>query len=223
MRAGPAPHFTNLETAMSEPQAPSGLMQAIAPIVKRRPVHIIVSDGTNGALHVVVQPIRVDDKEDAEVASGFSIEAPAEELDADLPQHLAEHWVPARVGLQSLLDQIKAAAEQTRQTTVGKAKEAKGGGTGRKSGGGADSGAQTSIAVAGAQGAAGPPAAVPVESSGPEDGQVPAPANPAPQATDPAGETQPVADAASAQPQADATAAEPIPVAAGDGVSDLFA
>src|SRR4051812_23888756 len=99
---------------MSETQAAAGLMQAIAPLVKRRPVQIIVSDGTDGALHVVFQPIRVDDKEDAEIARGFSVEAAPEELDADLPHHVAEHWVPARMGLQSMLDQIKNAAEQTR-------------------------------------------------------------------------------------------------------------
>lgn len=212
---------------MSETQAPTGLMQAIAPVVKRRPVQIIVSDGTNGALHVVFQPIRVDDKEDTEVARGFSIEASPEELDADLPQHLAEHWVPARMGLQSVVDQIKNAAEQTRQATVAKAKEGKGGG-GKKSGAPADSGAQTTILSPPAAGTPPQPAS-PAEPAGGSN-EVPTTAEPA---TDPAAGTAPAAvpageepvpahDAASAPPVAAAAASEPVPSAAADGVSDLF-
>jgi PRTRC genetic system protein E len=212
---------------MSETQAPTGLMQAIAPVVKRRPVQIIVSDGTNGALHVVFQPIRVDDKEDGEVARGFSIEASPEELDADLPQHLAEHWVPARMGLQSVVDQIKNAAEQTRQATVAKAKEGKGGG-GKKSGAPADAGAQTTILSPPAAGTPPQPASHAVPTGGADE--VPAAAEPA---TDPAVDAAPASvpaveepvpapDAASTPPVASATASEPVPSAAADGVSDLF-
>jgi PRTRC genetic system protein E len=212
---------------MSETQAPTGLMQAIAPVVKRRPVQIIVSDGTNGMLHVVFQPIRVDDKEDAEVARGFSIEASPEDLDADLPLHLAEHWVPARMGLQSVVDQIKNAAEQTRQATVAKAKEGKGGG-GKKSGAPADAGAQTTILS--------PPAAgTPQQSASPAEPaagaeEVPASAEPAtvsaeeaaPAAVAAAEDPVPAPDAASTPPVAAATTSEAVPAAAADGVSDLF-
>lgn len=128
---------------MPDTQPAGGLMQALVPIVKRQPVHIIVSAGADDALHVVIQPVRVDDKEDAEIARGFSVEAPAAELDADLPDHLAQHWVPARIGLRSILDQVKSAAEQTRQTTVKKAKEGKG--APKKDAAAAGSDAQTTI------------------------------------------------------------------------------
>ena len=127
-------------------QPPSGLMQAIAPIARRRPVHIIVSAADDEALRVVIQPVRTDDKEDPEVASGFVVEAAPAELDTDLPRHVAEQWVPARMGLQSVLDQIKGAAERTRQTTVARAKDPKG----KKTGGAGDSGGQTAILTAGA-------------------------------------------------------------------------
>jgi PRTRC genetic system protein E len=213
---------------MSETQAPTGLMQAIAPVVKRRPVQIIVSDGTDGTLHVVFQPIRVDDKEDGEVARGFSIKASPEELDADLPQHLAEHWVPARMGLQSVVDQIKNAAEQTRQTTVAKAKEGKGGG-GKKSGAPADAGAQTTILSPPAAGT--PPQ--PAPPAGLTGGADEVPETAAEPATDPAEEAAPAPVAAgeepvpgpnapSTPPVTAAAASEPVPTATADGVSDLF-
>ena len=50
---------------MSE-QPSGGLMQALAPIAVRRPVHVIITGGeAEGALHVVCQPLRVSDRDPA--------------------------------------------------------------------------------------------------------------------------------------------------------------
>lgn len=189
---------------MPDTQPAGGLMQALAPIVKRQPVHIIVSSGSDGALHVVIQPVRVDDKEDAEIARGFSVEAPAAELDADLPHQLAQHWVPARIGLRSILDQVKSAAEQTRQTTVKKAKDGKGP---KKDATASGPGAQTTILAPGPKpDADGAPATAPAVPT-PDD--VPA----AQQAETPAATDEQVADSTAPQVAASAPAAPEQPTA----------
>lgn len=217
-------------------QLPSGLMQAIAPIARRRPVHIIVSGADDEALRVVIQPVRTDDKEDPEVASGFVVVASPAELDTDLPRHVAEQWVPARLGLQSILDQVKGAAERTRQTTVAKAKDPKG----KKTGGAGDSGGQTAILTAGAA----EPLALP-SSTGTAAQPASSPASPADEAgvnaqaeaavasdsalaaapeIEPAPE--PIADdrtAAAVDPEPAVAQAAAVPGATGsDDVSDLF-
>jgi PRTRC genetic system protein E len=215
-------------------QPPSGLMQAIAPIARRRPVHIIVSGADGEALRVVIQPVRTDDKEDPEVASGFVVEAAPAELDTDLPRHVAEQWVPARLGLQSVLDQIKGAAERTRQTTVAKAKDAKG----KKPGGAGDSGGQTAILTAGAAeplalpsstGTAGQPASSPADEAGVNAEAEAAVASDSALAAAPEIEPAPesIADdrtAPAVAPQPAVAQASAVPAAAGsDDVSDLFA
>lgn len=187
-------------------QPSGGLMQAVAPIAARRPVHIIVSRGAaDGALHVVCQPLRTGNDEDPEIARGFSVEGTPAELDADLPGHVAKTWVPAHQSLQSVLDQVAAHAEQARQATLRKQKE--GNGKGKKDGGAAATGAQTTLT---------PP---------PADAAAPAEPTPAPAATaepeaaaqgEPAQAPEAPAAAAPAEPPA-ATAAAP-----GDGISNLF-
>lgn len=96
---------------------PPGLLQALAPIAARRPVHIIVS-GTETMLHVVLQPVQLDAKEGADIARGFSVDATPAELDADLPGLISERWVPAHRGLQTVIDQVTAVTESARQSTV---------------------------------------------------------------------------------------------------------
>jgi PRTRC genetic system protein E len=217
-------------------QLPSGLMQAIAPIARRRPVHIIVSGASDEALRVVIQPVRTDDKEDPEVANGFFVEAPPAELDTDLPRHVAEQWVPARLGLQSVLDQVKGAAERTRQTTVTKAKEAKG----KKTGGAGDSGAQTAILTAGAAEPLALPsstgtAAQPASSAAAPADDAEASAEAAAAVTSdsppaPASETEPTVESTVVEPHTPGMAPDPalaqtttVPAGtAADDVSDLF-
>lgn len=199
---------------MTEIQPAAGLMQALTPIVRRRPVQIIVSDAAGdptapeGALRVVVQPVRVDDKEDPEVAKGFYVAATPEELDADLPRLLGEQWVPARVGLQSLLDQVKNAAEQTRRTTVDKAKEAKPGRkAAEKNGTGGGTGAQTSILTPGAGTEA--PADPAPSPAAPAAATAAAAAPAAPAATGEAAFDASTGAAATAQPPVEPSATEP--------------
>lgn len=187
-------------------QPSGGLMQALAPIADRRPVHIIVSKGAaDGALHVVCQPLRTGNDEDPEIARGFSVEGTPAELDTDLPGHVAKTWVPAHQSLQSVLDQIAAHAEQARQATLRKQKE--GNGKAKKDGGAAATGAQTTLT---------PP---PADAAAPAE-PTPAPAAaPAPEATaqaEPAPASEAPAAAAAAEPPA-ATAAAPA-----DGISNLF-
>ena len=61
---------------MSE-QPSGGLMQALAPIAVRRPVHVIITGGeAEGALHVVCQPLRVSDdpKGNARYLPAFTVD-----------------------------------------------------------------------------------------------------------------------------------------------------
>ena len=185
---------------MSE-QPSGGLMQALAPIAVRRPVHVIITGGeAEGALHVVCQPLRVSDDEDPEIAHGFAVEGTPAELDADLAGHVARSWVPAHQSLQSVLDQVAAQAEQARQATLRKQKEKEG--KGKKDGGAAAPSAQTTLA---------PPAETAASAA-------PDAAAPAASAREATTAEAPAADAAADSP------AEPAPVAApaSDGISSLF-
>lgn len=188
-------------------QPSGGLMQALAPIADRRPVHIIVSKGAaEGALHVVCQPLRTGNEEDPEIARGFSVEGTPAELDADLSGHVAKTWVPAHQSLQSVLDQVAAHAEQARQATLRKQKE--GNGKGKKDTGAAAAGAQTTLT---------PP---PADAAAPGE---PTPAPAVAPATEPAAQAEPApapeAPAAPTPAEVPATAAAPV---AGDGISNLF-
>lgn len=186
-------------------QPSGGLIQALAPIAARRPVHIIVSNGAaDGALHVVCQPLRTGNDEDPEIARGFSVEGTPAELDTDLPGHVAKTWVPAHQSLQSVLDQVAAHAEQARQATLRKQKE--GNGKAKKDGGAAAAGAQTTLT---------PP---------PADAAPPAAATPAPAAAAPEPAAQPEPAPAPEAPAAPAPAEPPAAAAAspGDGISNLF-
>jgi PRTRC genetic system protein E len=186
-------------------QPRGGLMQALAPIATRRPVHIIVTGAAEGALHVVCQPLRVGNDEDPEIGRGFSVEATPAELDADLPGHVARSWVPAHQSLQSVFDQVAAHAEQARHATLRKQKEGKGK---KESAAGAGS-AQTTLAP--------PPAdaATPAPAS---DAAVTAPSPAAaPEAETAAPTSTPAAPAQPASPEPAPTAA-----AAGDGISSFF-
>ena len=187
-------------------QPSGGLMQALAPIAARRPVHIIVSNGAaDGALHVVCQPLRTGNDEDPEIARGFSVEGTPAELDGDLPGHVAKTWVPAHQSLQSVLDQVAAHAEQARQATLRKQKE--GNGKAKKDGGAAAAGAQTTLTPPPADAAApAEPTPAPAAAPAPEAAAQPEPA-PAPEAP---------AEPAPAEPAAAASAAP------GDGISNLF-
>ena len=172
-------------------------MQALAPIAARRPVHLIVSKGAaDGVLHIVCQPLRVGNEEDPEIARGFSVEDTPAELDASLPGHVANIWVPAHQSLQSVLDQVAAHAEQARQATLHKQKE---GGKGKKDAGAGAASAQTTLA---------PP---------PADAAAPSPALAAPA-------PEPAIQAAETTPAPDSPPGEPAPAAAasGDGISSLF-
>jgi PRTRC genetic system protein E len=188
-------------------QPSGGLMQALAPIAARRPVHLIVSKGaTEGTLHVVCQPLRVGNDEDPEIGRGFSVEATPAELDADLPGHVAKSWVPAHQSLQSVLDQVAAQAEQARQATLRKQKE---GGKAKKDGAAAP-GAQTTLtpppaaAVTPAATAAAAPESATATATGAEAA---------------ATETSPPASPADAAPAETVAAAAAAP---GDGISSLF-
>lgn len=184
-------------------QPSGGLMQALAPIAARRPVHIIVTAGAEGMLHVVCQPLRVGNDEDPEIGRGFSVEATPAELDADLPGHVATSWVRARQSLQSVLDQVAAQAEQARQAALRKQKEGKG----KKEGAAGAGSAQTTLVP--------PPADVATPAPAPE-----APAA-APSPVDAAeAKTATPTQAAAAEPAAQATALAA--AAPGDGISSLF-
>lgn len=197
-------------------QSSGGLMQALAPIATRRPVHIIVSAATEGALHVVCQPLRVGNDEDPELGRGFSVEATPAELDADLPAHVARSWVPAHQSLQSVLDQVAAHAEQARQATLRKQKEGKG----KKEGAAGAGSAQTTLA---------PP---PADAAAPAPDPAPAPAADAPAPAAPVSAAAPEAGGTEAGATGAEAAATPAPVAAaepalagaasGDGISSLF-
>lgn len=189
-------------------QPSGGLMQALAPIAARRPVHIIVTGAAEGVLHVVCQPLRVGNDEDPEIGRGFSVEATPAELDADLPGHVARSWVPAHQSLQSVFDQVAAHAEQARQATLRKQKEGKG----KKEGAAGAGSAQTTLAPPPADAAAPPPTA---------DAAAPAPSPAAaPETEAPATPTPTPAPAAPAEP----APAEPALAAAapGDGISAFF-
>jgi PRTRC genetic system protein E len=194
-------------------QSSGGLMQALAPIATRRPVHIIVSAAAEGALHVVCQPLRVGNDEDPELGRGFSVEAMPAELDADLSAHVARSWVPAHQSLQSVLDQVAAHAEQARQATLRKQKEGKG----KKEGAAGAGSAQTTLAPPPADAAAPAPAPDPAPAPAPD---APAPAAPVSAAAPEAGAT----GAEAAPTPAPAAAAEPAlaGAASSDGISSLF-
>lgn len=148
------------ETETGLPEKPcTGLMQAVAPIAARRPVHIIVSSSTEqpGFLHIVCQPVRNSDDEAAELTAGFSADASPEDLDAQLPGIMTSTWVPAHRSLQQILDQVAKGAEAARLAVIDKQKS---GGKGGKGGKAASGGGQTTlIAPASAEAPAPPPPA----------------------------------------------------------------
>ncbi|HEX2203489.1 MAG TPA: hypothetical protein VHG91_09340, partial [Longimicrobium sp.] len=149
---------------MSE-QPSGGLMQALAPIAARRPVHLIVTEGeAEGTLHVVCQPLRVGNDEDPELGRGFSVEDTPAQLDAALPGHVATSWVPARQSLQSVFDQIAAHTAETRQAALRKEKDK---GKGKKDGGAGAASAQTLLAPPPADAAASGTAPAPAPVSAP--------------------------------------------------------
>lgn len=104
---------------MSEQPSP-GLMQALAPVARRRPVHVIVSGAPGDLLSLVVQPLSMGGEETPELARGFSATATPEELDRDLPGMVAAGWVPAHQSLQSVVDQAAAHAAAAREETLRK-------------------------------------------------------------------------------------------------------
>ncbi|HET6229665.1 MAG TPA: PRTRC system protein E [Longimicrobiaceae bacterium] len=131
---------------MSDPHPPDpGLMQAIAPVASRRPVHMILSGAANGRLHLVVQPVQLEGESSPELSRGFSVEATPAELDRDLPALFASRWVPAHVGLQKAIDQVASAAGKARDDTLRGAKDKPGKAKGKP--GAADQG-QTELATA---------------------------------------------------------------------------
>jgi PRTRC genetic system protein E len=205
---------------MSESPPALGLVQALAPILERRPVHIILSRRSDELVHVTVQPVRTDELEDPLAATGFSVEGTPEALDAELPQHVSEQWMPARLGMESLLEQIKAAGEKAREMTVGKAKEVLKGGKTRANG----AAAQTSLLTAGNPAS---PASTPALVAGEAD-----PAAAPAAATAAATESTTVSDGGPAHAPCTSTPDEPISPpetpttvtssTAGDAVSGLF-
>ncbi|MBB4635957.1 PRTRC system protein E [Longimicrobium terrae] len=184
----------------SEPSG--GLMQALAPITTRRPVHLIVSAAEDGDLHVVCQPVRASNDEEPELAQGFTVTASPAELDQDLPGLVANTWVPARESLQRVLDQVAAAAEQKRQAVMKKPP---------KGGRATDAPSPASAQISLDPPPAGPPASSP---------RVPAPSDAAAEEGD-----QPAQPADTAAPPA---TPEPVlvaagaPAPAGDEISAMF-
>jgi hypothetical protein len=153
-----------------EPPVPMGLMEALAPIVARRPVHLIITPSmvTQGALRVVCQPERLSDNEDAQIGAGFAADGTAAEMDRELPGLVSKTWVPEHLTLQTVLDQL---AGRTRQVAAEKAKGTTGK-AGKKDGNGAE--AQTTF-MAPAAGSA--PLALPLPPTDtPEPQPSPAPA-----------------------------------------------
>lgn len=185
------------------PSEPSGgLMQALAPIASRRPVHLIVSAAEDGDLHVVCQPVRTSDDEEPELAQGFTVTASPAELDQDLPALVANTWVPAHESLQRVLDQVAAAAEQKRQSVMQKPP---------KGGRATDAPAPASAQITLDPPPAGPPAsspAVPAPDDGPGDQA--AQAGPPADTAAPPATREPVLVAAGAAPPA------------GDEISAMF-
>lgn len=172
------------ETETVLPEQPcTGLMQALAPIAARRPVHIIVSPSTEqpGFLHLVCQPARNSDDEEAELTAGFSADASPEDLDAQLPGIMTSTWVPAHRSLQQILDQVAKGAEAARLTVIDKQKT---GGKGGKGGKAASGGGQTTLIAPASGDAAAAPApahlALPAKTTTPStDSPAPAPTGPA--------------------------------------------
>jgi PRTRC genetic system protein E len=135
------------DTETAPPQQPLGLMQALAPIVSNRPVHIILSPSPDdpNKLHVVCQPARVSDDEDAALAQGFHVDASPAELDAQLPGIISSTWAPAHLNLQQTLNALAKNAEAARVAALDKQK---GGGKAGKAGKAAAGSGQTSLLAA---------------------------------------------------------------------------
>lgn len=180
-----------------------GLMEALAPIVARRPVHLIITPSmvTQGALHVVCQPERLSDTEDAQIGAGFAADGTAAEMDRELPGLVSKTWVPEHQTLQTVLDQL---AGRTRQVASDKSKGTTGK-AGKKEGNGAE--AQTTF-MAPAAGSA--PLALPLPSTDTPDPQ-PSPA-PAEEASNQGG---------AAAPAPAETAPETNPAGAAAGVATI--
>jgi len=105
---------------MDEASPHVGLMTAIAPIARKRPVHIIVSGGPGDSLTVVVMPKQMDPKEDPTIARGFTVAETPEVLDRELGPEMARSFVPSHQRLQSVLEQAASANEAARQATLRK-------------------------------------------------------------------------------------------------------
>lgn len=135
------------DTETAPPQQPFGLMQALAPIVSNRPVHIILSPSPEdpNKLHVVCQPARVSDDEDAALAQGFHVDASPAELDTQLPGIISSTWTPAHLSLQQTLNALAKNAEAARVAALDKQK---GGGKAAKAGKAAAGSGQTSLLAA---------------------------------------------------------------------------
>lgn len=111
--------------ATESTQSSPGLMQAIEPIAKRRPIHLIISDAGTAGLRVVFQPSQAGAGEDPALSQGFTVEGTAPELDEQLASTLSAGFIPAHRGLQATIDeatQVATAAKeaQQRKATAGK-------------------------------------------------------------------------------------------------------
>jgi hypothetical protein len=198
-----------------EPPISLGLMEALAPIVARRPVHLIITASTvsQGGLHVVCQPERLSDSEDAQIGAGFAADGTAAEMDRELPELVSKTWVPEHQTLQTVLDQL---ADRTRQVAADKAKGTTGK-VGKKEGNGPQ--AQTTLMDPATGGA---PLALPLPSTDTADPQpAPAPAASSPTQGSAAAPAAPAETAAEPNAEGDAAAiatdAEPASVAGTGG------
>lgn len=87
------------------------MFAALAPLVKERSVHVLISAGADNRLAIYVEPV-VKDKENCAFGSPFRCEASPEELDAQFAAVIAK-WLNTRSSALKSLSEALAEAEAT--------------------------------------------------------------------------------------------------------------
>jgi PRTRC genetic system protein E len=89
------------------------MFAALAPLVKERSVHVLISAGADNRLAIYVEPV-VKDKENCAFGSPFRCEASPEELDAQFAAVIAK-WLNTRSSALKSLSEALAEAEASYQ------------------------------------------------------------------------------------------------------------
>lgn len=105
------------------PAAVRGIsIQALLPILEKRPVSIHLALATDGRIHFTLLPKQVDAKEDAALGRGFSVTATAEELDEALAEGIPT-FTDSHETVQKVIEQIASANQDAAEDRLRKQRD----------------------------------------------------------------------------------------------------